>query len=71
MTEKITLTKGDFKMQNLFMFFIANIIKFGKLTEANMYGETFSTFTIETDDCKYAISIRRENKEVNADGTSR
>lgn len=70
MTEKITLIKGDFKMQNLFMFFIANIIKFGKLTEASMYGETFSTFTIETDDCKYSFSIRREAKEEETNAKS-
>ena len=52
-------------MKDLFMCLLLNLVKYGKLTEANMYeGGHFSNIKIKTDSGTYSISISKE-KEVN------
>ena len=51
-------------MKDLFMCLLLNVVRHGKLTEANMYeGGYFSNLKVKTASGTYSISISKEKEE--------
>ena len=51
-------------MMDLFMCLLLNLVRYGKVTEANMYKDgTFSNVTLQTDNGTYRVSISKEKEQ--------
>lgn len=54
-------------MMDLFMCLLLNLVRHGKITEANMYEDgTYSNVTVKTDNGTYKISILKEETKQEA-----
>ncbi len=49
-------------MKDLFMELLLNLQNQGHMTEANMW-EDLITIKIDGDDCRYVVSVRKEDKQ--------
>lgn len=56
-------------MMDLFMCLLLNLVRHGRITEANMYtGGTFSNVTVKTDNGTYKVSISKEETDQESKG---
>ena len=51
-------------MMDLFMCLLLNLVRHGRITEANMYKDgTYSNVTVKTDNGTYRVSITKEAEQ--------
>ena len=56
-------------MLDIFVCLLLNLVRHGKITEAEMYkGGKFSNVTVETDNGTYKVSILKEETEQDTNG---
>lgn len=59
-------------MMDLFMCLLLNLIRYGKIIEANMYKDgDFSNVTVKTENGIYRVSITKEEAEQDTDGSGK
>lgn len=55
-------------MLDLFMCLLLNLVRHGKIAEANMYKDgAYSSVTVKTDDGTYRVSISKETEQGNSE----